>query len=371
MIKDNTETSFEFDVLIIGGGPAGCSAALTLLNQTSLKIGIIESTNYSSIRIGESVSSGIEPLLKYIGVETNFLSQYHFSSSRIDSSWGTEKIFSREYFFTAQGNGWNLDRKRFDRMLMDKVKQKNAFIFLSSKIINRKRDDKWHLEIMQHETKINIIADYIIEASGKKATFLRNLSSEWKVYDYLIGLGGIIEGYYNPDNSSVTLLESTNNGWWYSTPIPDNKMVVMFMTDSDIANTNHLNNSQSWNDLLQNTLHISKRMKNLELDDVKMFPAYSQVLTKLPHLNVIPAGDAASSFDPLSSIGIGHAISSGIQAAHIVHGLLNSDDYLFSKYLQNISQNFFNYLENKKNYYDVEKRWKDNLFWKRRQSNSN
>ena len=372
MMMENTKDitkQFEFDILVIGGGPAGCAAALTLLNQTSLRIGIVESTDYSNMRIGESVSSSIMPLLQYLGIEPIFLSDHHLSATRIDASWGAKRIFSREFFFTAQGTGWNLDRRLFDKMLMDKVIKKNATVFLSTVIFSANKDEKWNLVALSQNKKIKITTNFIIDATGKKSSFLRSLSAEWKVYDYLIGIGGILEGAYAQNESSATLLETTAHGWWYLTPICGNKMVVVFMTDGDIANENNLKDLIPWQDYVKQTLHISKRIKSTQISEINLFPAYSQLLTKLPDLNVIPVGDAASSFDPLSSIGIGHAISSGIHGAQIIYEKLNSgDDGHLDKYLQNLQLNFSEYLLNKKYYYGVEKRWKENLFWKRRQT---
>ena len=97
--------SFDLDVAIIGGGPAGCAAALTLLNQTSFKVGILESTNYDNFRVGESVSPNFLSLLRYLKVEDEFSSEMQISSPGIDTSWGSSNLRSRDFFFTGQGNG--------------------------------------------------------------------------------------------------------------------------------------------------------------------------------------------------------------------------------------------------------------------------
>ena len=367
------EEFYVFDVLIIGGGSAGCAAALTLLNQTSLRVGIVESTDYSQERIGESVSSSISPLLDYLGVKKEFVFSNHLHSNRIDASWGNDRIFSREFFFNAQRNGWNLNRKKFDETLMKKVKEKKGEVFLSTKILKSQKSEKWNLTAIKNNfEKIQIKTNFIIDATGKQAIFLKTLLTEWRIYDRLVGAACIFEGIKTPNNISVTLLESAPDGWWYSTPVPNDRLVVVFMTDNDIAKKRNLQNLDNWKVALQKTNHISKRVKNLKIEkNIRVFPAYSQLLTKLPRLNVIPAGDAAASFDPLSSIGIGHAISSGIHAARLVYSSLESNDDFFSEYIRILEQNFSEYLINKKKIYNIEKRWQKQPFWQRRQKVTN
>jgi 2-polyprenyl-6-methoxyphenol hydroxylase-like FAD-dependent oxidoreductase len=57
----------EFDVAIIGGGPAGSAAALTLLRYSKLRPVILERSSYDVWRVGETLSPGVFPLLNYLG----------------------------------------------------------------------------------------------------------------------------------------------------------------------------------------------------------------------------------------------------------------------------------------------------------------
>ncbi len=363
--------SLDLDVSIIGGGPAGCAAALTLLNQTSLKVGIFESTNYDKFRIGESVSPNFPSLLRYLKVDDEFSPDMQIASHGIDTSWGSTQLRSRDFFPTGQGNGWNLNRKKFDRMLANEVKKRNGIIFTSAKVVKQQKlKNKWTLFAKQeNENIIRVNSDYVIDASGKNAVFARNLGAKWNILDNLVGIASVYEIKDVDEEQSYTLLESNPNGWWYSSLIPQNRRVVVFMTDSDIAKEIELQNLENWKTSLKKTLHIKKTIENSKLlEKPIIFPAYSQIIQKTDGSNWIPAGDAVASFDPLSSTGIGHAIVSGIESARIAYDALKNDGTLGTRYLKKVYGNFQLYLKNRKYFYEIEKRWKDNLFWKRRQN---
>ncbi len=362
------EIPINLDVLIIGGGPSGCAAALTLLNKTSLDVAVIESTNYSDMRIGESVSPSIIALMRYLGVESEFLNDPHIPSHGIDAAWGSSKILSRNFFFTGQGNGWNLDRQGFDRMLAEAVKKRNGLLLTSTNIIHSNKNKRnWSLVVARDDgSKIRLNADFVIDASGKNASFARCRGAKWQVLDYLVGIACLYEAA-SVGEQSYTLLESAPNGWWYSTLLPNNKRIVVFMTDSDIAR--RIKIQKNWNNFLKKTLHVQKTVSGASLTaSPNIFPAYSQLIKKTEFSDWVPAGDAVASFDPLSSMGIGHALVSGIQAARVAHNALKSDGTLLNWYFEQIAENFKQYLKNRSHFYSYEKRWKNSPFWKRRQT---
>lgn len=360
-----------FDVLIIGGGPAGSAAALTLLNQTSLDVGVIESTNYANMRVGESVSPSILSLMRYLKIEDDFLADDHLESYGIDAAWGNSKINARDFFFTGYGNGWNLDRRKFDNMMAKAITKRNGHLFSSTILTDQKKEKNgWRLKgIEKKHNEIALSAKFVIDASGKCAHFARKLGTRWDVLDYLVGIACIYNLESREPNNSTALIESIQNGWWYSTCLPQNRRIVVFMTDSDIAKKLEIKKYSIWKEWLAKTVHINDTINRAKkVEGPKVFSAYSQVIKKRDFSDWLPAGDAVAAFDPLSSMGIGHAIMSGIEASRIANKTIKLGATPSTNYLEKIMVNFHKYVINRRRSYLYEKRWPDSIFWKRRQN---
>jgi len=80
----------------------------------------------------------------------------------------------------------------------------------------------------------------------------------------------------------------------------------------------------------------------------------------------IAAGDAAASFDPLSSQGILTAIHSGMGAARALAGNLAGDESAISEYAARLDAIYSAYLRNQQAYYAQERRWPARSFWRSR-----
>ena len=84
-------------------------------------------------------------------------------------------------------------------------------------------------------------------------------------------------------------------------------------------------------------------------------------------LSVLPAGDAASTFDPASSQGITTALRSGLFAGYALHDWFGSgeNDGLL-KYRQYLRSELEAYRRNYRRHYAAETRWPESPFWQRR-----
>jgi flavin-dependent dehydrogenase len=92
--------------------------------------------------------------------------------------------------------------------------------------------------------------------------------------------------------------------------------------------------------------------------------ACSRVLAELAGPGWAAAGDAAASFDPLSSMGIGHALWSGTHAARLAEDVLLGPSSFGTTYSNGMQQQYEQYLQLRERYYRLEQRWPDRPFWR-------
>jgi flavin-dependent dehydrogenase len=144
-------------------------------------------------------------------------------------------------------------------------------------------------------------------------------------------------------------------------------MTVTLFTDADIVKEQQLQKPGNWNRLLAETKHIQKRTQNAFSYTVPWVRnAFSQITDVSARDNFLAVGDAAIAFDPISSMGIGFAISSACNAARAVNQSLCGDSSYLKIYQDDITGIFRDYLELRKRYYAAEQRWPESLFWQRR-----
>ena len=341
----------EFDVAIVGGGPAGAAAALTLVRYTKRRVLVLERGDYTQWRAGETLGPGVTPLLQYLGIDLR--ESRHVRAFGTAAAWGTEHVVSRDFLFTGRGEGWNLDRRAFDLALADAVVAAGGTLRKNTPVTNR----------------ADIPARFIIDASGRHAAIARAHGARPQLDDHLTGLVTLLPR--NDDIDQSTLVETVPYGWWYSAPVPDG-LVVAVMTDADLIRERHLTDGESWLSALAATTHTSRRA---EATPVRrhcaaptVYPAHSQILDRLHGDDWIAAGEAAVAFDPLSSMGIGYALTSGINAAREADMVLNGHTDHLATYAADVVRHYDAYRARRNAYYAMENRWPNEPFWQRRQN---
>jgi flavin-dependent dehydrogenase len=140
------------------------------------------------------------------------------------------------------------------------------------------------------------------------------------------------------------------------------------LTDADLAPAG-LRTKRGYQLLLSRTAHVSTCLDTNDYEfqtTVKTTSANSSRLGCSTGNGWVAVGDAALSFDPVSSQGILNALFTGMKAGEAVAEKLSGRSEPLSNYEKRLGKIYNAYLENRLDYYRLEKRWTTRPFWRRR-----
>jgi flavin-dependent dehydrogenase len=350
-------------VAIIGAGPAGCATALTLRRYLpEMEVHLISMrmpTASDTAQVGESVSPGVLPLLDYLGIRQEFFRLGNLVSWGTASAWGTDQIVERDYLFTGRGRGWQIDRSKFDSWLLGVAERAGASLVGAR--ANRATCDRnrWFIDLDDGNT---LESDAVVDASGRAAWLARSRGFAPRRDDSLVAEA---QWYVHDDSGSgITgaLVETTTYGWWYTSMLPDRRSVAMFMTDAD------LQKHSTWDEKLSLAPATRSRISGWHLTGERAIrTANSQRNAKVAGDGWVSVGDAAIAFDPVSSLGIGFALRSGMEAARVAAAASDNDAVPAASYEASVRRIYAEYQRRLRKIYRAERRWPTAPFWARRQ----
>lgn len=362
-------TASSYDVAIVGGGPGGSATGLSLrAHAPPLSIVLIEATNYDDVRIGESLPPPARSILMHLGVWNAFRKQSHREVHGTTAMWGTAAPVDNDFIFMTNNTGWHIDRAAFDAMLAREAERKGTVLILETRVREVERNgNEWQLTLTNGKT---LSARFIVDASGGSAAVARQVSARFVANDNLVGIAGFFE-CENGDPRSI--VETFENGWWYTAALPDGRRIVACMTDADIARSMRLHDEKEWLRKLAQMPNIGARVTLGSFrGPVVTRSVASRRLEPVAGEDWLAAGDSASRFDPLSSQGIVKAMRSGIFASYAIADLLKRNDVSgLERYRRYVTQEFNSYVEVRAKYYLEEQRWPTSEFWRRRHGDLN
>lgn len=286
-------------VVIIGGGPSGAAAALTLLD-VQIPVTIVEQTPFPRFRPGETLHPGIEPLLARLGVAHQLESAGYVRHSGVWSGWGGVLQFV-PYGTDTNGpwRGFQAIRADFDQRLLGSARSRGAQI-LTGKVSGVLRNASHEVAgVMTSDGPVAAI--YVIDCSGGAHTLARQLHIPIVRHSpQLVARFGYATGCCDDPSPSI---RSDQHGWTWIAEVEPNRFQWTRVTE--VQNRPGL----SW---------IPHNLRDLEAEPSRSANVTWRMAERVAGPGYFLTGDAAAVLDPSSSHGVLRAIMSGMMAAHLV-----------------------------------------------------
>lgn len=357
-----------FDALVVGAGPAGCSAALNL--APTRRVVLVDRQPDTPARIGESLPPVAGRLLADMGLLDAFRAQGHAPCHGVRSVWGGAEPLERDGLRDPDGHGWHLDRARFDAWLRRVAVARGATLVVPASLAGVERDgDGWRVTLGRPEGARVLRARVLIDASGRTASLAHRLGARRRVLDRLVCAWVHGRATGAPAQAGLGSIEAVADGWWYSAPLPGGRRMLAFHTDADLPAARGVRSVDGLMAAARTSVETAALLEacGFVADGLAGFTAaHSTALHPAAGPGWFAAGDAVLGFDPLSSQGILNALHTGLAAAEAADRCLSGEERA-DGYRQAIGEIEAAYHKHLGAWYALETRWPDRPFWNRRQ----
>jgi flavin-dependent dehydrogenase len=332
-----------YDVAIIGGGPAGSTAA-TLLAKAGRRVIVFERERFPRFHIGESLLPFSIQTFDRLGVreklDRTFLPKF---GGEIMAPCGTRgmKFYFKDGYRSERDRAYQVTRSDFDKLLLDHSRENGAEVHEETevKVVNFVADGvKIDIE-NSNSARSTIEARYLLDCSGRQTT-LGSFFNLKKTYDHLQKFS-VFAHYENIDRlpgRDATLIRMVRelDRWFWMIPLTDARTSVGVVMDTATFRATKLAPQAALEKFIAEQPVMSERMKSaVRVSPVYSAGDYSYRNKKLFGDRWLLAGDAAGFIDPVFSSGVFLAIMSAEKAADTLDEVLRDESLkprLFKRY---------------------------------------
>ncbi len=359
-----------YDVIVIGGGPAGSTAA-TLIAQNGQRVLLLERDAEPTFKIGESLIPATYWTFKRLGI-LNRLRKSHFPQKYSVQFYSrTGKASAPFYFFETNPHEssvtWQVLRSEFDQMLLDNATEKGVdvlrgvsvrkVIFEGEKATGVVIQNRGNAEISTSDKNTETVhGTVIVDSTGQSSLIGRQLklnsvepnlkkASLFTHYEGGHRDSGIDEG------ATLILHTEEKDSWFWSIPLPYNRTSVGVVGELDYLLQNRrdsdgkLNAQKIFDEELDRCQPLKQRLKGAkQLFPIQTTKDFSYRASKIAGENWVLIGDAFGFLDPVYSTGLFLALKSGEMAADTIIEAFHANDFSETK-LGEFGQKFVDGME--------------------------
>lgn len=330
-----------YDVIVMGGGPAGSSVA-SMLAREGRQVILFEKEIFPRHHIGESLMTDTYWTFRRMGLleklrESPFVRKY---SVQFANAAGKE---SRPfYFFEAVHHEsavtWQVTRAKFDELLLNHAAESGATVHqgVLVKQVLFEGDRAVGVEVqMPDGSREQFFAKVVVDATGQMAMLSNKF--RWRVRDPKLKKAVLYSYWKNvhrePDlNGGATLVlrtEHGSGGWFWYIPLDDGITSVGIVADPDyLLKGRGQDLAKIYNEEIEKCEPCRRRVAGGErVDKIYSILDYSYRSKHNAGNGFIIIGDAYGFLDPIYSSGVLLALKMAELAADAIHDAFNHNDF--------------------------------------------
>ncbi|MBC8010859.1 MAG: tryptophan 7-halogenase, partial [Burkholderiales bacterium] len=341
-------TANSYDVLIIGGGPAGASAAIRT-RSAGLSTLVVEKLAYPRFRIGESLLPAGNAFLRELGVwekitRAGFIEK-HGARFYLGSGDAEKKISFSTSLVPGLAQTYQVERARFDALLLDHARELGAEILQPATVRTLAEDPDGITATLdlpaapadssakasataeasaKEGSTLTVRARHVIDASGRDQFFPAALKSaldparlptkRLAIYNHFRGV---------PRDSGATggdaRVVRLPDGWFWIIPIDAERTSVGVVTTQAAFKAAGLSPADHFERVVRETPRLRELLAgSTPTLGYHVTADYSYYRRDLAAGRMILAGDAGGFLDPIFSSGVYLALYSAKHAAELV-----------------------------------------------------
>ncbi|WP_405727307.1 tryptophan 7-halogenase [Streptomyces sp. NBC_00028] len=374
----------EYDLIVVGGGPAGSTAA-TVVALRGHRVLLLERETFPRYQIGESLlPATVHGLCRILGVDEE-VQQAGFTLKRGGTlRWGRDpKPWQFSFAMTPRvpeptATAFQVERSRFDEILLRGARRAGADVREGNAVRRVVADDERVRGVEFTDADGNsrtAYAKYVIDASGNTSRihsgvggnrvysdFFRNLA----VFGYFAGGARLPE-----PNSGNIFCAAFDAGWLWYIPLRDDLTSVGAVISPEHTAAVQRDARGAWRDMIEACPEVSRLVAGVPVateapyDQVRVRRDWSYWKRSLWKPGMALVGDAACFVDPVLSSGVHLATYGALLAARSVNAALDGsvpEEQGFAAFEARYRREYRVFYEFLIAFYDMERN-EDSYFW--------
>lgn len=341
-----------YEVIIIGGGPAG-SVLGAYLSREGVDCVIFEKEIFPRPHVGESLVPSTNLVFKELGIlplmeEAGFVKKYGaiWTSEKNNKVFGHDfdeldenyqidiQFKERKQEGISQNYTYHVDRAKFDKILLDHSKKLGTTVFEGHRIISSDFSNEGvNVKVRNLENQeFSITGQILVDASGRN-TFIGS-KLNWKIKDPVFNQYAVhswFEGYertnQEKENITIHFLPVTNSWIWQ---IPITETITSFGVVAQKEHFSRFNDDLEkyfWDMVSTRPDFHSKLKQSKKIREFVVEGDYSYSMKEFTADRLLLVGDAARFVDPIFSSGVNIAIQSARFASKDIINSLSKNDF--------------------------------------------